>query len=95
MSSNLAQPSVYSQTTTRLTQLAAVRLAVTLGLTISDWYAFQLTRQPDVAPYLNHLERALLPVLFTVMLAALLHLWGLTFRAFRVAIRTRNLNETP
>lgn len=95
MSSNLARPSVYSQTTTRLTQLAVVRLAVTLGLTIFDWCGIQLTRQPDVAPYLNHLERALLLVLFAGMVATLLHLWVLTFHAFRAAIRTRNLNETP
>jgi len=95
MSSNLAQPSVHPQSTTRLIQLAVVRLAVALGLTVFDWYAFQLTRQPDVAPYLNHLERALLPVLFTGMLTTLLHLWVLTFRAFCTAIRTLNLNETP
>ena len=95
MSSNLARPSMHSQTATRLTQLAVVRFAVTLGLTAFDWCGFQLTRQPDVAPYFNHVERALLPVLFAGLLATLLHLWVLTFRTFRAANRTRNLNETP
>ncbi len=95
MFSNLAGSSMHSQSTTRLTQLALFRLAVTLGLTVFDWYAFHLTRQLDVAPYVSQFERSLLPVLFAGMLATLLHLWVLTFRTFRVAIRTRNLNGTP
>ena len=95
MFSNLARPSMRSQSTIRLTQRALFRLTVTLGLTVFDWYAFHLTRQPDVAPYISQFERSLLPVLFVGMLATLLHLWVLTFRTFRVAIRTRNLNETP
>ncbi len=95
MFSNLARPSMHSQSTTRPAQLALVRLAVTLGLTVFDWYGFHLTRQPDVAPYLSQFERSLLPVLFIGMVATLLHLWVLTFRTFRVAIRARNLNETP
>lgn len=95
MPSNPSRPSMDSQATTRVTQVAVVRLAVTLGLTVFDGYGFQLTCQPDIAPYLNHFERALLPVLFIGLLVTLLHLWVLTFRAFRVAIRTRNPNETP
>jgi len=95
MFNNVARSSMYSQSTTRLTQLALFRLAVSLGLTISDWYAFHLTRQPDVAPYLSQIERSLLPVFFAGMLATLLHLWVLTLRTFRVAIRTRNHDATP
>ncbi len=95
MFSNLARPSMHSQSTSRPAQLAFVRLAVTLCLTVLDWYGFHLTGQPDVSPYLGQFERSLLQVLFAGMLASLLHLWVLTFRTFRVAIRTRNLNETP
>lgn len=95
MFDNLVRPSVPPQTKAHLTRRAVIRLAVTLGLTLFDWYGFQLTRQPDVAPYLNHLERALLPVLFAGMLSTLLHLWVLTFRTFRAATRTRNFNDTP
>lgn len=92
MSSNVERPSMHSQSTTRRTQLAAVRLAVTLGLTVFDWYGFKLTRSADIAPYLNHFERSLLPALFAGMLATLLHLWVLTLRTFRDAIRTRKPN---
>jgi hypothetical protein len=95
MFSNLARPSMHCQRSTRLTQLALFRLAVTLGLTVFDWYAFHLTRLPDVAPYVSQFERSLLPVLFAGMLAILLHLWVLTLRTFRVAIRTRNHDATP
>lgn len=95
MFSNLAQSSMNSQSTTQLTQLAFVRLAVTLGLTVFGGYGFRLSCQPDVAPYLSQFERSLLPVLFVGMLASLLHLWVPTFRTFRATIRNRNLNETP
>ncbi len=95
MFSNLARPSMRSQSTIRLTQRALFRLTVTLGLTVFDWYAFHLTRQPDVAPYVSQFERSLFPVLFAGMLATLLHLWVLTLRTFRVAIRARNHDATP
>ena len=95
MPSNIARPSMHLQTASRLTKLAVIRLATTLGLTVFDWYGFRLMREPDVAPYLNHLERALLPVLLAGALTTLLHLWVLTFRAFREAIRIRHLNEPP
>jgi hypothetical protein len=93
MPRNLTQPSALVQPSTRLAWLAVARFVLTFVLTILDWFGFQFTCRPDVAPHLNDLNRTLLPILFVGMLATLMHLWALTFLTFRSAVRAHNIHE--
>ena len=79
----------------RLVRLALIRLVVALGLTVLDEFSFQLIHRPDIAPYLNDTERAILPLLFTGMLLTLAHIWIVTFNTFRAAMWQYKLQRAP